>query len=189
MRGKWACALVGLLLLLGAGWFFKDWRERRFDALIVEAARRYALDPALVKAVIWRESRFNPRAVGRAGEIGLMQVGDLAAHEWADAERVSPFVHEHTRDPRTNIFVGTFYLAKLAKRYRRTDHPAAYALGDYNAGRTHVLRWNKGAAQTNSLAFLAQIDFPGTREYIRQILGRMECYRSLNQHGSGAPPR
>ena len=66
---------------------------------------------------------------------------------------------------------GARYLGKLLKRYAHTDNPTVYALADYNAGRTHVLRWNKGAA-TNSAAFLAQIDYPGTQHYVRSILER-----------------
>jgi hypothetical protein len=50
------------------------------------------------------------------------------------------------------------------------------ALADYNAGRSNVLRWNKGAASTNSALFLQQMDFPGTREYIRSILKRKPRY-------------
>ena len=44
---------------------------------------------------------------------------------------------------------GTWYLRKLLRRYPRADDPVVYALADYNAGRTHVLRWNKGPAATN----------------------------------------
>ena len=44
-------------------------REHRFDPEIMAAARKYKIEPALVKAVIWQESKFNPNAQGKAGEI------------------------------------------------------------------------------------------------------------------------
>jgi soluble lytic murein transglycosylase-like protein len=51
-------------------------------------------------------------------------------------------------------------------------------LADYNAGRTHVLRWNKGAAKTNSEAFLAQMDYPGTRKYAQNVMKQYESYKT-----------
>jgi len=158
-------------------WQWYEWRDRSQDKLILVAAHRYDVEPALVKAVIWRESRFNPQARGRAGEIGLMQIREAAALEWAEAERITPFSHEQLVSPLTNTLAGVWYLKKLLKRYQQTDNPMMYALADYNAGRSNVLRWNKDAAATNSVAFLEQIGFTGTREYVRSILHRYEYYR------------
>lgn len=158
-------------------WIYRFQRERRYDPMIAAAARRYAIDPALVKAVIWRESRFNARARGRVGELGLMQVRDAAGHEWASAEKKVGFTERHLADPDTNIYAGSWYLAQLLKRYRAVDDPIPYGLADYNAGRTHVLRWMQGAAKTNSAQFLARMDFPGTREYIESIRKRHVLYK------------
>ena len=72
---------------------------------------------------------------------------------------------------------GTFYLAKVMKRYRTTDNPIPYALADYNAGRSHVLRWKKGAAETNSAVFLEKMDFPTTRAYALKVMERYQFYR------------
>jgi soluble lytic murein transglycosylase len=152
-------------------------KEHRYDRQIILASRKYNLEPALIKAVIWQESRFNPKARGRAGEIGLMQVREDAAFEWADAEKIHPFNHDEIFEPAKNINAGTYYLAHLMKRYQNTDNPIPYALADYNAGRTHVLRWNKGSAKTNSNSFLAQMDYPGTRQYALNIMQRVEHYR------------
>jgi soluble lytic murein transglycosylase len=168
--------LVTFCILLGV--WFRERAEVRYDRQILAAARRYMMDPALIKAVIWQESRFNARARGKAGEIGLMQIREDAAFEWADAEKMRGFAHHRILDPEANILCGTFYLAKVIKRYGQTDNPVAYALADYNAGRSHVLRWAKGAAQTNSAAFLAQMDFPRTREYAHNIIERRAKYVS-----------
>lgn len=177
-------SLYGILLaglLGGGGWLvFEYWegqREHRFDPLILEASTRYGLDPALIKAVIWQESGFRPEVVGKAGEIGLMQVTEDAAIEWADAERLTNFAHRIIFDPRQNIRAGSFYLSKVLKRYARADNPLPYALADYNAGRGRVLQWNKGAAETNSAAFLEQMTFPGTRRYAEAIMHRHEHYK------------
>ena len=178
IRKKWwlfGLIFLGGIISLFQGW--RVWREDSQDKYILAAARKYGVDPALVKAVVWRESKFNPRIKGRAGEVGLMQIREAAASEWAKAEMKMFFEHRQLFDPAQNTQAGTWYLRKLMGRYLHTDNPSAYALADYNAGRTHVLRWNKGTAATNSGAFLAQIDFPGTRHYIRSVLERQQKYR------------
>ena len=170
-----------LLLALGviAWWGWDYWRERRFDSLILAAAHRYQIDPALVKAVVWRESRFDPDARGRAGELGLMQIRADAASEWAAAERIASFEHRSCLDPATNTLAGAWYLKKLLVRYQDTDNPAAYALADYNAGRSNVLKWLQGPAATQSGVFVRQIGFPATRDYVRAILRRADDYRPM----------
>jgi soluble lytic murein transglycosylase len=179
--------LIVAPLLLGVGialyWWREEEREQKFFPQIQVAAKKYHIDPLLVKAVVWRESRFEPDIRGRAGEIGLMQIRDIAAQEWADAEHNLAFDHEHCLDPGTNTMAGTFYLAKLLKRYTHTDNPIPYALADYNAGRGNVLKWNSGAASTNSEAFINQIGFPGTKNYVKTVTRKYAWYRFLLRLG------
>jgi len=158
-------------------------REYRFVPQMRAAAQRYGVDPLLVKAIVWRESRFNPGARGSKGEIGLMQIQEAAAREWADAEHIGSFEHGHCFDPGTNTLAATFYLSKLLKRYARTDDPVPYALADYNAGRGNVIRWNQGAAATNSAVFIAQIGFPRTRHYVESVMRRYALYRFFSRFG------
>lgn len=170
--------LIFLLLTGALGlWRYREWREHRFDGEILSAAGRYGVDPALVKAVAWRESWFNPGARGRAGEFGLMQIRAGAAREWAGAEGLHGFAPEQLLDASTNALAGAWYLGRLLKRYRGADNPLPYALADYNAGRTRVLQWNQGAAATNSAVFIEGISFPATRRYVRSVLRRYDRYR------------
>jgi len=175
----WVCGLLALAVidLLVWNWWRGRQGEARYNSVIRQAATRYSVDPSLIKAVIWRESRFRPDARGQAQEIGLMQLREPAATEWATAEKITPFAHEQVVDPGTNTLAGTWYLGKLIRRYQHTDDPLPYALADYNAGRKNVLRWNTGAGQTNAVAFLAKIDFPGTRDYIDQVRDRYRYYQ------------
>jgi soluble lytic murein transglycosylase len=181
MKSRWV-RLVLLLFVLGGAvgyWWRQGWLERSQDGPIRAAAQRYGLEPALVKAIIWRESHFHPRARGRAEEIGLMQIREEAAREWAGAEHLQVFEHEQCFDPGTNTLAGTWYLRKLLRRYAQTDNPLPYGLADYNAGRGNVLKWNRGAAATNSAAFIEQIGFPGTRDYVRSVMRRYLHYQPL----------
>ena len=174
--------LIVVLLLVGGAVAYWGWQsrlERSQDGPIRAAARRYGVEPALIKAIVWRESHFHPKARGRAEEFGLMQLQEEAEREWADAEHLQAFAHEHCFDPGTNTLAGTWYLRKLLRRYALTDNPLPYALADYNAGRGNVLKWNQGVAATNSAAFTRQIGFPGTRDYVRSVQRRYAHYQPL----------
>jgi soluble lytic murein transglycosylase len=147
--------MILILLLLAVGlsvyWWWQGWLERSQDVPIRAAARRY----------------------------GLMQLREAAAQEWADAEQLAGFAHEHCFDPATNTLAGTWYLRKLLQRYALTDGPVPYALADYNAGRANVLKWYIGAAATNSAVFTRQIGFPSTRDYVRSVMRRYARYRPV----------
>lgn len=171
-----AVLLSGLLVLYDQ---WRTWRENSQDAVILAAAAHYGVDPALVKAVVWRESWFDPWARGKAGEVGLMQVSESAAREWAEAERVQLFVHNQLFDPAKNTRAGTWYLSKLLQRYAATDNPRPYALAAYNAGQANVLKWAQGPAATNSALFIGQIGFPITKDYAKAVMARFEHYRSI----------
>ncbi len=177
---RWRLWILLVVLLSGGLVLYDAWqvhREHSQDKVILAAAARYGVDAALIKAIVWRESDFDPRVVGRADEIGLMQVTETAGREWADAEHVPFFVASQLFDPARNVRAGTWYLHKLYGRYTDTDDPLPYALADYNAGRANVLRWMKGAAATNSAAFIEQIGFPSTQNYVKTVLQRYEHYR------------
>jgi soluble lytic murein transglycosylase len=179
-RRRWWLFLIillgGLVTLIER---YRTYREHSQDKPILAAARRYGVEPALIKAVVWRESWFNPRARGRKKEIGLMQLKEKAAGEWVEAEHVLLWSPEQLFDPEKNTLAGTWYLKKLSGRYQQTDNPLPYALADYNAGRTHVLQWAKGAAATNSATFVEQIGFPSTKDYVRAVMKRYERYRHV----------
>lgn len=118
-------------------------RFTRYDSLIAQASARHGVNPSLVKAVIWRETRFQPQMQGSHGERGLMQITEVAATDWVKAEKVETFVPTDLFDPKTNIEIGTWYLGRAIKHWAHKDDPIPFALAEYNAGRTRVKRWEK----------------------------------------------
>jgi soluble lytic murein transglycosylase len=177
-RRKWW--LFGIILLgCLAGWAERWWnrREHSQDAVIMAASRKHGVDPALVKAVVWRESWFDPNAKGTSGEVGLMQIMKDTANDWAKAQRMMLFTHQELFDPAKNTDCGAWYLRRLLGRYQSTDHPVIYALAAYNAGPSRVARWSKGVGVTNSAEFLRQMEFPGTRKYVLTVNGRYREYQ------------
>jgi len=169
--------LVGVLLIT----FLSDqWRrahlESSQDKNILAASKKYGVNPALIKAVVWQESRFDPRASGSKGEVGLMQIMEDTGSDWAGAQRIPLFSKYVLLEPAKNIDCGAWYLRKLLGRYPRADDPLPYALADYNAGRGNVLKWMKAGAATNGAEFIKQIGFPSTREYVRAVMRRRTKY-------------
>jgi soluble lytic murein transglycosylase len=160
------------------GWLY--WREHRFDAVIDQAAKRYQLDRSLIRAVIWRESDFHPGARGRAGELGLMQIREPAAMEWASAEHIDHFDHASCLDPLTNVLAGTWYLKRVLRHYGQADDPLPFGLAEYNAGRGNVLKWLAGGSATNSAIFIERIGFPSTKTYVQKIMDRYKEYIKVN---------
>jgi peptidoglycan lytic transglycosylase len=164
---------------LGQEWLALG-RYHQYDAEIREVATKSGLDPELIKAIAWRESAFVSDKVGTSGERGLMQVGEAAAKDWANSEKLETSVPTDLFDPHNNLEAGTWYLRRALDRWKGKDRPLAFALAEYNAGRTRVDRWiaatNMGD-QANADDLLGAIDYPSTRRYIEDIIKRMEFYR------------
>ena len=154
-------------------------RFQQHDGLIRSAAAQYGIDPMLVKAVVWRESRFDPKKFGSAGERGLMQVTERAAGEWAKENKRENFRVEELFDPKVNLQAGTWYLARALQHWKTQTDPVPFALAEYNAGASRALRWAGGAEEEviPPETFRAKIDFPGTRNYVETVMSRFDFYK------------
>jgi soluble lytic murein transglycosylase len=160
----------------------KDWGDyHRFDTLITKVATEHGLDPRLVKAVVWRESRFQSDMLGRNGERGLMQISGIAAREWATANAIPNFEPDQLFDPKINLEIGSWYLGKAMQHWNNQDDAVPFALAEYNAGHSRVDRWVRVASQRNpqlnAQVFEDSIDFPSTAHYVRTILARYDFYK------------
>jgi membrane-bound lytic murein transglycosylase B len=102
----------------------------RFDKLIVDAAKHFDVDAALVSAVIKQESDYNPRETSNKGARGLMQLMP------STAER---FGVTNSYDPVANIYAGTRYLRWLLQTF---EGNADLAVAAYNAGEGNVWKYN-----------------------------------------------
>ena len=117
-----------------------------FEEHILEAARTYQVDPALICAIIMAESSYNPRAVSHRGARGLMQLMPTTA-KWLGIE--------DTFDPAMNIDGGVRYFKKLLDRF---DGDVKLALAAYNAGSRYVRKYG------------GVPPFKATRVYIKKVL-------------------
>ena len=102
----------------------------RFDATIVEAAKKFDVDASLVSAVIKAESDFNPREVSNKGARGLMQLMPSTALR---------FGVTNAFDPVANVYGGVRYLRWLLQTFNGN---ADLAVAAYNAGEGNVWKYN-----------------------------------------------
>jgi len=160
--------LAALVVSLGVAAHLR--RLHRYDALILKVAGEQGVDPRLVAAVVWVESGGDAAQVGGAGEMGLMQVTEAAAAEWAAAHGVPVPGREELMDPELNLRIGTWYLQRALHRWREKSDPVVYALAEYNAGASSVRRWERQAGGTGD--FRRMIGYPGTRRYVERVLAR-----------------
>ncbi len=151
-------------------------RFQQYDLIITSVAVERRLDPMLIKAVVWRESRFDTKKYGSAGERGLMQVSAKAANEWARENKIENFKLDDLFDAKTNIQAGSWYLRRALDHWQNESEPLAFALAEYNAGPSRAQRW-VGPDGITTNQFLDNIEFPATRSYVQSILKRYAFYK------------
>ena len=117
----------------------------KFDSVIVEAAKKFDVDAALVSAVIKAESDFNPREYSNKGARGLMQLMPGTATRFGVAD---------SWDPVANIYGGVRYLRWLLQTF---DGNADFAVAAYNAGEGNVWKYNGVPPFRETLTYIRRI--------------------------------
>jgi soluble lytic murein transglycosylase len=146
----------------------------RHEDIIRQQAAAKRLDPSLVAAVIYTESRFRDQT-SHAGARGLMQITPDTARYIARLSGGTSFEQGDLATPQINIAYGTYYLRYLLNRY---DGNEVLALAAYNGGEGNVDRW-VARAQTSERALTTRaIPFAETRGYVQQVLDARAQYRS-----------
>jgi soluble lytic murein transglycosylase len=146
----------------------------RHEDIIRQQAAAKRLDPSLVAAVIYTESRFRDQT-SHAGARGLMQITPDTARYIARLSGGTSFQQGDLATPQINIAYGTYYLRYLLNRY---DGNEVLALAAYNGGEGNVDRWvEQGQTSERSLTTRA-IPFAETRGYVQQVLDTRARYRS-----------
>ena len=148
-------AVLFTLLVVGVCAYYPNKYSQEID----EAAELFDIDPALVRAVVWAESRFDRKAVSRAGAKGLMQLMPETFDECAESlgmKKADAF------DVRSSLQCGCYYLSALLNKFG-DETAALYA---YNAG------------EANARRFLAGEEvFPETRAYVKSVKRALKFYR------------
>jgi soluble lytic murein transglycosylase len=167
---------VGVVLIaaVAAGFVYlrsgePPWVQRihyplRYEQIVRGHARNYQLDPALLAAVIYQESKFKSDAKSSSGAIGLMQLRPDTAKGIAIRTGGSRFQTSDLYNPEINIRYGSWYLRHLLDKY----DDEKLALAAYNAGQSNVDTWRAEGKG---------IQFSETREYVDRVEDLKGVYR------------
>jgi soluble lytic murein transglycosylase len=145
------------------------WYERlryplRYESIVRSHAQHYDLDPALLAAVIYQESKFRPDARSDSGAIGLMQLRPETAQGIAIRTGGHAFTTNDLLDPEINIRYGSWYLQHLFRKYGEER----LVLAAYNAGQGNVDSWRASGED---------IQFAETRAYVDRVESLKQVYR------------
>ncbi len=172
MRRLFALVVLGAVI---AGAFLvvdltsPPWYERiryplRYSEFVRVHAQRHSLDPALLAAVIYQESKFHAGAKSSSGAIGLMQLTPATARGIAIRTHGNAFRTKDLYDPEINIRYGSWYLDNLFRKYGSEQ----LVLAAYNAGQGNVDRWRSNGQP---------IQFSETKAYVARVEDLKRIYR------------
>jgi soluble lytic murein transglycosylase len=143
-------------------------------SVIREQAAKKHLDPALIAAVIYAETKFDPRP-SSAGAQGLMQILPATAYFIAHLSGGYRFAAGDLATPRINVAYGSYYLRYLLDHYGGNE---TLAVAAYNAGLANVDSWVARANAVGRQLAVAAIPFGETRAYVQRVLQAQRSYRA-----------
>jgi len=148
------------------GWWERLWYPLAYAPIVRGHARNYDLDPALLAAVIYQESKFDANAVSSSGAVGLMQLLPETAQGIADRTGGHGWHESDLVDPELNVRYGAWYLRHLLDKYGDEE----LALAAYNAGQSNVDRWREEGIG---------IQFAETRRYVERVHELKQIYADI----------
>ncbi len=165
-------------------------RAARYSPQIASCAEKYALDPALLYAVIHTESEFNPKARSKTGAMGLMQIMPKTAGNEAYQylyKKETLITPDYLYNPDNNILLGATYLHMLETRHygkiKDPDNRRTLTIAAYNCGPGAVRKAITSKNDVDSLdnaqvvGLVRQFAPKETQAYVPRVEGRMALYR------------
>lgn len=144
------------------------------DIIRQQAAEKH-LDPGLIAAVIYEESKFRDRT-SSAGAKGLMQLLPGTAEFIARKSGGTRFELRDLGTPQINIAYGSWYLRYLITHYQGNE---VLAVAAYNAGEVNVDRWVANAGGAGKFDAARDIPFPETQAYVQGVFAKRDEYRRV----------
>jgi hypothetical protein len=153
--------------------------DPRVEGLIQKYARKYGVDPALVRAVMRHESGFNPTAVSPKGAQGLMQLMPGTASLMGVKD---PF------DPEQNIAGGVGYLRHCLDRFQ---HNVPLAVAAYNAGPESVAKCGAIPPYQETQAFVTNVmgNYAGPSQGGKAVKGSAKAAAPASGPGAKTSPK
>lgn len=174
--------VIGIVLgvsahfLLNSRWLGKMIFPLPYKEVIFQEAAKRDLDPYLVTAIIYVESKFNPEAKSNSGAIGIMQIMPDTGQWAARNIGFKSFKPDHLYDLKTNVVIGCWYLANLRQEFGNNK---VIVLAAYNGGRGNVKEWLQQERWTGEHETIEQIPFPETKNYVLRVMAAYQQYKRI----------
>ncbi len=178
--GKSLVFIGGLAVAMVVAWFVANELalhpdRAEIESCIIAASKKHNLQPSLVRAIIWRESKFKVQTVGKAKEIGLMQITNGAVQDWCKANKKPIPFKSSLFKPSLNIEIGTWYLSNAGRHWEGYKSKEILQISEYNAGYGNVSkRWKPKSPATE--VRLSDITIASTRNYVETVLKKKAEY-------------
>jgi soluble lytic murein transglycosylase len=147
-----------------------------YGPILLDAGRRFGVDPLLVAAVIREESRYDPRALSAASARGLTQFVMPTALRVAGEIGFGAVSPEDLYRPEVSIPLGAAYLAELSRAFQGAPEAAVAA---YNAGPPQARVWRTYTMSSEPEEYFTKVGFTETRGYLRKVLSSWARYHDL----------
>lgn len=156
------------------------WKIRRniepvkYQAEIDKYAEEFSLEPELLAAIIYVESRFDKYSLSPKGAVGLMQLMPSTAFWIAEELGYKSFNLEDLKEVELNIKFGSWYFSYLQQKF---DNNSIKSIAAYNAGESNVRNWIKAGWDGN---IEVKLPYQETDNFVRRVISTREYYKKNN---------
>lgn len=164
-----------LLYKFSPAWWERFFYPLEYESQISTTSSKYKLDPYLVAALVYEESKFNPHSKSKAGALGLMQVMPETGRWAAKNLGMTSYSNDYLYDPGKNIEIGCWYLSYLMGKYKDEK----LSLAAYNGGDANVDKWLKEKDNLSADEILKDIPFAETKVFVKRVTKTKQKYIEL----------
>ncbi len=162
---------------------------KSYATWIEPEAKKYGIDPFLIRSLIRQESAFSLRAVSTSNAMGLMQMIPPTADEIARKLKMKVQIPEDMYRPEVNVPMGTFYVSEMLRQFSQN---VPMALAAYNAGPVRLKSWlelrpeiaalrEKHSSEPIDELWFDELPWTETSFYVKAILRNILIYQLIDK--------
>lgn len=165
---------IAISVSLASPYIQKALYPLKYATEIDKYSKKLDLDPYLISAIIYEESRFKKDSRSSAGAIGLMQIMPETAR-WIGSRSEIDVDEGSLLVPEENIALGTWYFSWLLDKYENET----LALAAYNGGDKNIDMWLEENDNISDEKFIEKIPFKETKDFVERVRISRSRYEDL----------
>ncbi len=147
-----------------------------FRSEVVEFSKKHKIDPRFVLAIMKQESSFRPAVKSPSAARGLLQLVFDTALKYNKKAGFPSLQPDDLYVPRTNIAIGTEYIADLKDEFGGLYEAIA---ASYNGGEDNAARWLDRSKPKEPAIFASEVGFAETKHYVFKVMTNFRIYRAI----------